>query len=50
LVYGFGIVSEFSMDELVEYAARAAVNGEFMQLCRDIGMTDRVPGKAVDFF
>jgi hypothetical protein len=50
LIYGFGIVSEFSMDELVEYAARAAVNGEFMQLCRDIGMTDRVPGKAVDFF
>ncbi|CAJ2639953.1 unnamed protein product [Trifolium pratense] len=43
LVYGFGILSEFSMDELVEYAARAAVNGEFMKLCRDIGMTDRVP-------
>ncbi|KAI5409120.1 hypothetical protein KIW84_054791, partial [Lathyrus oleraceus] len=43
LVYAFGIVSEFSMDELVEISAVAAVNVEFMQLCRDVGLTDRVP-------
>lgn len=50
LVYGFGIVSEFRGYVLVEFAARAAINGEFMQLCRDIGFTDKVPGKAVEFF
>lgn len=43
LVYGFGIVSEFRGYVLVEFAARAAINGEFMQLCRDIGFTDKVP-------
>ncbi|XP_058788063.1 truncated FRIGIDA-like protein 1 isoform X2 [Vicia villosa] len=43
LVYVFGIVSEFSMDELVEISTVAAVNVEFMQLCRDVGLTDRVP-------
>ncbi|CAK8565734.1 unnamed protein product [Lathyrus sativus] len=43
LVYAFGIVSEFSMNELVEISAVAAINLEFMQLCRDVGLTDRVP-------
>lgn len=37
VVYAFGIVSEFRMDELVEISAVAAINCEFMQLCRDIG-------------
>jgi len=50
LVYGFGIVNEFREDGLVEFATRAAINGEFMQLCRDIGFADKVPGKAVHFF
>ena len=50
LVYAFGIVNEFSVDELVEFGGVAAVNGEFMPLCRDIGLTDRIPGKAVELF
>jgi hypothetical protein len=50
LVYAFGIVEEFSVDELVEFGVVAAVNGEFMQLCWDIGLTDRIPGKAVELF
>lgn len=50
LIYAFGLVSEFSMDQLVEFSSMAAVNDEFPQLCRDISLTYRVPGKAVGFF
>ena len=47
LVYAFGIVNEFSVDELVEFGVVAAINGEFMQLCRKIGLTDKIPGKDI---
>ena len=47
-VYAFGIVEEFSVDELVEFGVVAAINGEFMQLCRDIGLTVKIPGKTVE--
>jgi len=47
LVYAFGIVDEFSVDELVEFGSVAAVNSEFMQLCRKIGLTDRIPAKDI---
>ena len=47
-VYAFGIVEEFSVDELVEFGVVAAINGEFMQLCWDIGLTDKIPGKTVE--
>ena len=49
LVAAFGLVSEFGVEELVDYSAAAAVNEEFLELCRITGLTDRVPGKAVNF-
>ncbi|XP_027343732.1 FRIGIDA-like protein 1 [Abrus precatorius] len=43
LVSAFGLVSEFSLDEFVAFSVAAAVNEEFPELCRTLGLTDRVP-------
>ncbi|KAK7387148.1 hypothetical protein VNO78_27684 [Psophocarpus tetragonolobus] len=43
LVAAFGLVSEFSLDELVEFSVVAPTNEEFPELCRAIGLTKRVP-------
>lgn len=49
-VYAFGLVSEFSIDELVHFSVMAAVNDRFPELCRSIPLTDIVPGKVVTIF
>ncbi|KAK7316827.1 hypothetical protein RJT34_00569 [Clitoria ternatea] len=43
LVSAFDLVSEFSVDELIRFSALAAVHEEFPELCRAVGLTDRVP-------
>ncbi|KAK7305211.1 hypothetical protein VNO77_43112 [Canavalia gladiata] len=43
LVSGFGLVSEFSLDELVRFSVAAAVNQDFPELCQAVGLMDRVP-------
>lgn len=51
LICAFGFVSEFSLDELVDFSVAAPTNEEdFPELCRTIGLTERVPGKDVDVF
>lgn len=51
LVCAFGFVSEFSLDELVGFSVAAPTNEEdFPELCRAVGLTERVPGKDVDIF
>lgn len=50
LVHAFGVASEFGTDELVDFSVMAAINDEVPQLCRDIGLAERVPGKAVGFY
>lgn len=51
-VAAYGLVSEFSIDELVDLSAMStgvAENEEFPELCRIIGLADRVPGNAFGF-
>ncbi|RZB99903.1 FRIGIDA-like protein 1 isoform B [Glycine soja] len=44
LICAFGFVSEFSLDELVDFSVAAPTNEEdFPELCRTIGLTERVP-------
>ncbi|KAG4935392.1 hypothetical protein JHK85_050311 [Glycine max] len=44
LVCAFGFVSEFSLDELVGFSVAAPTNEEdFPELCRAVGLTERVP-------
>lgn len=47
LVATYGLVSEFSMDELVDSSSMAAINDEVPELCRSIGLTDKIPGKII---
>lgn len=49
LIAAFGLVSEFSWDELVDFSVLAPVNEEFPELCRAVGLTEKVPGKDVSF-
>ncbi|XP_054798682.1 FRIGIDA-like protein 1 [Prosopis cineraria] len=39
----YGLFSEVSMDELVDFTAMAANNDEVPQLCRIIGLTEKIP-------
>ncbi|KAK4275362.1 hypothetical protein QN277_018456 [Acacia crassicarpa] len=43
LVLTYGLVSEVSMDDLVQFSAMAASNKEFPELCRIMGLADKVP-------
>lgn len=43
IVSAFGLVSEFSTDELISFSALAAVNDDFPELYRAICLTDGVP-------
>ncbi|RDX61989.1 FRIGIDA-like protein 1, partial [Mucuna pruriens] len=43
LVSAFGLLSEFSLDELVDFLVAAPTNEEFPELCRAVGLTERVP-------
>ncbi|XP_054819489.1 FRIGIDA-like protein 1 [Prosopis cineraria] len=43
LVLTYGLVSEVSMDDLVEISAMAASNKEVPELCRIMGLVDKVP-------
>jgi len=49
LIASFGLVSEFSWDELVDFSVVAPANEDFPELCRAIGLTEKVPGKDVGF-
>ncbi|XP_028758508.1 truncated FRIGIDA-like protein 1 isoform X2 [Neltuma alba] len=42
-VVAYGLLSEVSMDELVDFTAMAANNDEVPQLCRTIGLTEKIP-------
>lgn len=44
-VLAYGLVSEVSTDELVDFSVMAANNKEVPELCRLIGLADKVPGK-----
>lgn len=46
-VLAYGLVSEVSMDELVDFSAMAANNKEVPELCRIIGLADKIPGKTI---
>ncbi|XP_020232767.1 FRIGIDA-like protein 1 [Cajanus cajan] len=43
LVYAFGLVSEFSLDGLVDISVMGPANAEFLEMCRAVGLTERVP-------
>ncbi|BAT88541.1 FRIGIDA-like protein [Vigna angularis] len=43
LIAAFGLVSEFSWDELVDFSVVAPANEEFPELCRAVGLTEKVP-------
>ncbi|XP_028777861.1 FRIGIDA-like protein 1 [Neltuma alba] len=43
LLLTYGLVSEVSRDELVEISAMAATNKEVPELCRIMGLADKVP-------
>ncbi|KAK8468524.1 hypothetical protein PHAVU_006G053200 [Phaseolus vulgaris] len=43
LIAAFGLVSEFSLDELVDFSVVAPTNEEFPELCRAVGLTEKVP-------
>ncbi|QCD78203.1 Frigida-like [Vigna unguiculata] len=43
LIASFGLVSEFSWDELVDFSVVAPANEDFPELCRAIGLTEKVP-------
>nr|KYP49859.1 Protein FRIGIDA [Cajanus cajan] len=47
LVYAFGLVSEFSLDGLVDISVMGPANAEFLEMCRAVGLTERVPVKFV---
>ncbi|CAJ1963955.1 unnamed protein product [Sphenostylis stenocarpa] len=43
LIAAFGLVSEFSLDELVDFSVAAPTNEEFPELCRAVGLVEKVP-------
>lgn len=49
-VLAYGLVSEVSLDELVDFSVKAANNKEVPELCRVIGLADKVPGKTTGLF
>jgi len=49
LIAAFGLISEFSLDELVDFSVVAPTNEEFPELCRAVGLTEKVPGKDIGF-